>query len=301
MSEHVSRNQDIVLRGADQQETTRRTRNLLFEGPSERLISSPGPGASTTWPTQLDAGAQTVETRPQAGLRLQAWELHNRAAADITVGIGFRFRNDIWQVGDLDAGEGAAAWIRRATYQSRTATTWAAGFTEANNDMLVIVSTKPFNWISGNCTRASTGNMTSTCGYSDEAGTGWITPGAGTTFADGFTQSAGNIGAGETIWVWNPPHDWGTVADTGTLAALGIPTGMYAWRMIFTGITGTNDPGWTGIEIGSMKFSGEELAINGLWENEQSSWVDFDGDGVVAYFETLNAGHMVDFEVSPAG
>ena len=76
---------------------------------------------------------------------------------------------------------------------------------------------------------------------------------------------------------------------------------MYAFRMNFRTSAPTTDPQVQGIEIGTMKFSGEELAANGLFENEQMSWVEFDADGVVAMFETANAGHNVDFEVSPAG
>ena len=302
MSEHVSRNQDTILRGSDQQQTTKRTRNLLYEGPQERLLPHRGPGASMSWPTQLDEVAQVQVTQGQTGMRLQAFELHNRSAATIVVGIGFRWANRYWKMGDWDTTATTASVFLNADYQSRTATTFFSGITEADEDGVIIWADAPFNWVSMNVTTASVnaGASDADIDYSGTGGASWITQTALQSFVDTLTIAAGELATGEKLLAWNPPHDW-TPVERGTLLHIaGVPEGQYAINYRWSDIP-TTDVVVTGVEIGSMKFSGEELADNGLFENEQMSWVDFRADGVAAFFETAAPGNAVDFEVSPAG
>lgn len=299
MSESISKNQDTILRGADQQQTTFRTRNLLYEGPQERLLSHRGLGASTTWPTQVNEAVQTVTTQGQPGLRIQRYTLENRVTTNtISMGLGFRLSNRVWEAGDYEVG---VAYTKIDNYQSRTEVTWAADFTEGNNDHLVILSRKKFNWVSANNTRASTGNLTTVMTYSDEAGTALITQTAGQSLQDSFTSAGGDIANGENVFVWNPPHDWGKITTSGTLFNEGFPEGYYALTIQFTGVAGTNDPGWTGIEIGTLHGVTEEVATNGIYEEDNINFMDFDADGVVAYFEEAATGNNCNFEVAPAG
>ena len=302
MAEHVTKSQDTVLRGRDQQETTLRTRNLLYEGPQETLRSHRGPGASTSWPTQVNEAVQTHTTRGQTGMRLQSFEMHNRAGAAITVGIGFRWQNDIWEAGAYDNSV-TNQYTRSEDLQDRTAI--ALGDTTNTSDGFVIFSERKWDWLSINVTTATDDNAengTIGCSYTDEAGTAWITVSGGTDLqgiVDSITTSASiELTDDEHVFVWNPPHDWGKTA--GTLGG-NFPADMYGFRIVNTVVSDLVAAVVTGMEIGSMKTSGEALADNGLWENEQMSWVDFDADGVVALFETAAPGNMVDFEASPAG
>ena len=310
MAEKVSVSQVNVLRGADQQQTTKRTRNLLYEGPTERLLGYTQPRIRATAAeaipadvAHLEPATQQVITRSQKGLRIQRFELHNRGGAN-TVGIGFRLANEVWEMGEVDVSA-TAPYTRITNYQSRTQVVFGADYTEVDNDFIVILSRKKWNWVSMNVTQATSGGANvSTVGYSNEAGTGWIIPAVGAggiEFQDDFTNSSAEIGAGEAIWAWNPAHDWGKIEDNGTLFDQGLPAGFYAWRILFTTVPNTNDLGVTGVEIGTMKWSGEALADNGLFENEEMNWVEFDADGVVAYFGGANVGNSVDFEASHAG
>ena len=155
-----------------------------------------------------------------------------------------------------------------------------------------------FNWVSLNITTASigaTGDLI--VQYSDEAGTAWITQTSGQAILDDITVTDGVTALGEKVFVWNPPHDWGKSLGLETA----LPDGFYCMRFLIGAQAYSTASVATGIEIGSLKTSGEELADNGLFENEQMSWVEFEADGVVAFFETAATGNMIDFEVAPAG
>ena len=184
MAESIHVNQDTVLRGADQQEPIRRNRNLLYQGPEQRLLPPHNPGgyarvqagaanipitAHATYTTP-DAAVLPGATRAQPGLRIQSFHMQNRAGAAITMGIGFRYSNRIWSAGEYD-DSATNQLIANANYQSRTATSLIVG--SLVNDGIVIFSRKKFNWVSLNVTTASTdsGNsMTIECAYTDEDG-----------------------------------------------------------------------------------------------------------------------------------
>lgn len=270
MGEWVSKNQDTILRGADQQQTTRRTRNLLYEVPS------------TT----------SGLVGPTKGLGIETFKLHNRAAVTIAVGIGFRHVNTIWHAGLWITA--TSTYTRSNDHQSRTAAAWQ---TTTAADGFIIASYKPFHWVSMNITTASigaTGDLT--VQYSDEAGTGWITQSSGQSILDGITVTNGVTAAGEAVFVWNPPHDWGKTVGLET----GLSDGLYAMRFLIGAQAYTTASIATGIEIGSL-YSIEELADNANLGSERARLIDYDADGVVAFFETAAAGNMADFYVTHQG
>lgn len=293
----VTATQANILRGTAQRQTTRDLRALLHEGMTIKM-------APTGMSEQFGGTSLPVVTRPGTGLRLSMWELHNRSGGAITVGIGFRWKPEMCVIGDHDAN-GTPTFARQTDYKSRTARVWAADFAEANGDSLMFFSKRKWDWLSLNVTTASTGNLTTTVDYTTIVGdvnptNAWTSVSADAALRDDLTITAANYATGEDVFCWNPPSDWAKTTQFAGLGS-GIPDGYYGFRLIFDSVAGTLDPGWTGMEMGSMIYSGEELVDNGLFENEIGDYVDLDGDGVVAFFETANAGNMVRFNVSNAG
>jgi hypothetical protein len=96
----------------------------------------------------------------------------------------------------------------------------------------------------------------------------------------------------ERVFAWNPPSDWGRT--TGSLD--GIPNGMYALQLRFTTSADNTDPVATGLEIGTMRFSEEEVADNEDWNRGPGQgFHDPDSIGVVAFMETAAEGNMGSF------
>lgn len=291
----VKKNQDVALRGAAQQQTTKILRSMLYENPTPATLS--GYGGATTAPALVQG-----DRNPQTGMQLAAWEIHNRSSAAMSVGIGFRWANRFWQTYDWDDGTTAT---RETGYQSRTATTLFGNITTpANEDGLLIVAEEPFDWVSVNVTTASA-DATNPAADIDYWGpsNAWITNTTNMALVDSMTVSGAELGTGEALLCWYPPHDWSPVQAGDTLdVTYGIEPGKYALLWRWGTIPDATDPVFTGIEIGSMIFSGEELADNGLWENEVTDYQDLRADGVVALIETLTAvGSMIAFQVKAAG
>ncbi len=290
MSVRINAEQDVSLRGAAHQQTTKETRLLLFEGPCERLAS---PGNQPQ--VGVDPALQLFDTRPQAGLRIQTFEVHNRSGGVNTVGIGFRYQNSIWRAGTWD--NSLDTFARTAAFQERTAQQLGPA-TLDDNDGIVILSRRKFNWASMNVTVASvhSADTIAEVRYSNETGDGWNTVAANQALDDDFTFT-GELATGEAIFAWAGARDWGKSSGLAT----GIPDGYYAWNIRFTTSPDTTDPVVTGIEIGTMKFSGENLVDDGFFENEQMAWIENDADGIVAYYLTAAQGNFAEAEVSHAG
>lgn len=273
----VTKNQDVILRGTAQQQTTKAARSMLYEGPGG------------------------TEATPQTGLEIKDWALQNRTGGAIAVGVGFRYANHYWWAADWDDNSASPTITRVAGYQSRTATElFATITTPANEDGLLIVCKKPFNWVSVNVTTASVDATNPAADFDYWDGDSWVTASAGQAIVDSLTVSGSELTQAEHILAWYPPHDWHPVVDSpadilnNPTGGNRVPAGWYALLWRWGTIADTTQPQFTGIEIGSMQFSGEELADNGIWKPEQTDpYQELIGDGVVAMFETAAAGNMV--------
>lgn len=292
---NISAGQDTRLRGADQQETTRRTRNLLYEGPTFLPVPPPVTGGdSGVIPTRQIY--QAIE-EPWKGLKLHRFTVHNHDAAAQAMGLGFRWHNSTWEAGTWD--ETATTYARVQNFQARAAAQLGPA-TLDDDDGIIILSDRKWDWLSLNVTTASvhSANTVSATRYSDELGTGWL-PATGLTIVEDLDQAT-ELGLGEQLHVWAPPKDWGKSDEFETLGT-GIKGGKYAFNLRFTTSADTTDPVVTGIELGFLKHSGLQVAANGIFEEENANITDFDADGVVAFFELLDPDNMVAFEVQCIG
>jgi len=281
------------LRGAFQQDTVR---DFLYQVPTRQVNSHTG----------LSVGPQvapTVTRQFQKGLCTSAFTVNNRSGSAGVLGYGYCWQNGIWVAG-LWTDVGAVFTDDTAAAQNPTAadfemTTPAAG--EAATDGWVIASQRPFSWVSVDVATASTGNTTFAVGYSNAAGTGWTALTANQPLVDQMTLAATVIPTGEQIFAWNPPSNWGRIAE-GQAAVFGtIPAGYYAWRVTIDAASITQTPVATAIEIGSMIFSPEAVADNSSMDTDNVSYVDYDAIGVVALIPAATIGSNVDFYVSAAG
>lgn len=222
------------------------------------------------------------------GVRLKAFELHNRAAATINVGIGFRWADHTWIGGRYD---GTTFTDITSSLQGTGTTTIQV--TGADQTGLVILSEQPFAWMSTEVTTAETnaGGATTVdhvLRYSNTAGTGWITFAAASALLDQWTTTDAVWAAEVKNFVWTPPADWGK-----NVSLTGLPNGYYALHLQSAQREADDVAAVvTGFEIGSM-WSIEGLADNGIWEQETANYDDPFGEGLVAYFGTANAGNRV--------
>jgi len=244
---------------------------------------------------QIPNTAGTGQSAHRHGLRIQSFELHNRAAAAISVGIGFRIANKFWRVGTYD---GTTFTEDTADAQDIGAGDFALGVDETT-DSFVVLSTIKHSWVSINVGTAEVdagAAVDHTVEYTNFAGTGWTVVGTGASYADQFTLTNTVIDTGAREFVWAPPDNWGKI--TGLT---GLPNGYYGWR-ITTAQNGAGDTAALGnaMEIGYM-LPVEAVADNGTYEGEDINFWMPEADAVVAFFSTANAGNRVYVEVSVAG
>jgi len=275
------------LRGAFQQDAVR---DFLYTVPTRRVYAQPA----------LDIATPAAYDQFQTGLETSAFTLNNRSGSAGVLGYGYCWRNELWKAG-LWTDATPAFTDDTAAAQNPTAadfemTTPAAG--EAANDGYVILSRRPFSWVSVDVATASTGNTSFSVRYSNAAGSGWTTLTANQPLVDQMTLTATVVPTGEQIFAWNPPSNWGKIT---TLAGLTAFEGYYAWSVVIDGATITQTPVATAIEIGSMVFSQEAVADNATASEDNISFVDYDAIGVVALFPAATIGSNVDFYVHAAG
>lgn len=272
----IDKSQNWVLRSTNQQTQT----GLLWVPPGYR--------------TNINDALQ------RTGIQLSSFMLHNRAAASITVGIGGRLRNGVWVAGQWDDSETTAYTADTANAQETTADDFALE-TTTNNDGLVIASLLPFGWASINVTTAGVDGAATTdraVRYSNTAGSGWTALGTGQAYVDNFTSTNTVWAAGENIFVWKPPADWGPV-QAGGLA--GVPAGYYALNVRTTDAPDTTAALAGTIEIGLMPFIQEAVADNNYFSGtdiQDDGWLER-CDAVVALFSTTNAGNSITGEAEP--
>jgi hypothetical protein len=169
---------------------------------------------------------------------------------------------------------------------------------EAATDGWVILSTRPWSWLSVDVATASTGNTTFAVDYSNAAGTGWTTLTTNQALVDQMTIAASVISTGEQLFCWNPPSNWGKIT---TLAGFTAKAGMYAFRVSIDAATITQTPVATAIEIGSMRFSGEAIADNASMDEDNIFYMDYDAIGTVALLPAATIGSNIDSYTDLAG
>ena len=283
MSNKITRFYNYRLRGTDQQVGD----ELIVAGAAMRYAGTRNP----------DTGAQQPPVTVRGALAITQFGLQQRAAAaDLTVGIGFRLRNDQWKAGQWTE-VGSVFTDDTVDAQDIGASDFALETTTAN-DGFVILSAVPFNWVSVNVGTAGIGAGTvGAVRYSNAVGSGWVTLGTNQTFdaSDNFTRTAGvNFAAGENVFAWHPPLNWGK-----TRGLTGISDGWYALNVRAT-TAPTTAALATALEIGTLVAVGN-VDDDGTFGQEQAyHWEPF-GDAIVAYFSTLNIGHSVQVEYRHAG
>ena len=257
-----------------------RDTGLLYVPPEIKLTSPPSSEGVTT------------QVRFREGLWIRNFELHNRAAATISVGIGGRIANRHWIAGTLTS-DNATFTDRTSGYQAQTATIF--GSDADVNDGVCILSRTKFDWVSVNLTTAEVnGSAGASVDHTVRYSTGatWTTLGANAATTDNFTLTDTVYTAAVKNLVMFSPADWAVTASLG-----GVPNGYYG--VLFTSAQAAADDTAaivTGIEIGKM-LALEGLADNGVWEVENIDYYMPEADGIVAYFSTANAGNRVYCEV----
>jgi hypothetical protein len=261
----ISKVQNVECRGADHQV-------------GDSLLHKPA-----TWDHRYPGSSPTTFGK---GLSIRRFGLQNLSATDdLASGIGFRWHNNIWKAGQWDDSETLAFTDDTVDAQDIGAGDFllfsATG--EAANDGWVIGATRPFNWVSVNVSQATTGNTTFAVRYTNAAGTGWTNATAGQAYKTDFIVSASVVPAGELLWVWNPPTNWGKVTSLKNL-----PADYYFIHMYIDGATVTQDGLATAMECGWM-LSVENLDAGGTFGMEQCNLWDYDADGLVAFISSVGS------------
>ena len=222
------------------------------------------------------------------GVRLKAFEVHNRSGSNIHCGVGFRWANHTWMGGRYD---GTTFTDITSTLQGTGTTTIQV--TGADQTGLVILSEQPFSWMSTEVTTAETnaGGVTvvdHVLRYSNNAGTDWVTFDANSAFVDNWTTTNAVWAAEVKNFVWAPPVDWGK-----SVSLTGLPNGYYALHLQSAQREASDVAAIvTGFEIGSM-WTIDTLTDNGIWEQEKANYDDPFGEALVGFFATANAGNRI--------
>lgn len=265
----INASQSWILRSASQHQTST---GLLWQ------------------PPPMVIGGTTVHRK---GATIVRYDLQNRAAGTYGMGIGFRYRNAIWQFGRLSADNATYTDLTSsAQSSSTTATLQVAG---ADQTGFAIGCTKPIGWFSVNITTAETNAGGATVvdhavKYSKGAALSDAT--SGVAILDDFTADNTVLDAAVHNFVWMPPADWTPSAALG-----GLPDGYY-WLVVTSAHREADDVAAvaTGVECGSL-YCRESVADNGILAAEKVQYYEPDADAVVAFFQTANAGNAVYAEV----
>ena len=241
--------------------------------------------------TQTSRGSALLE-----GLGLGSFEMQNRSAATIVLGIGVRLPNRLWIAGQWVDAAGTPYTDDTPDAQDVGVGDFALETTTAD-DGFVVASREPFNALSIDVGTASTGSPVRALRYTDSEGTGWITP-ANLFIQDGASGNVAVTGttvANEYLIVWDIFSDWGQVAVGGLS---GIPAGYYAIN-----VRATTAP--------TVAAVADAIAICRLYHlvegitDDTTVFRDYAGkdrrmpfgNGLVALFGTANAGNRVAADV----
>lgn len=274
----ISKSYPRILRGTLQQTDE----GLLHINPRYRVISQPRVEIPGGVP-----GAASVVDVPMEGMVIRRFELHAIATGD--AGIGFRWANRTWNAGQWT--EVGSVFTDDTTDAQDLGADDFALETTTVNDGFVILATRPFSWVSINVTTAGAATAnTHTVRYSNFAGTGWTAVDADSTFTDTFTNAA-DYAAGEILFTWSPPDNWGRVVSIGT-----VPAGYYALNVRATVVAGAAALAGS-IEVGNL-MAVNAVAANGTYGPEWSTLSDPWADALVAFFGASNGGDRVYAEVT---
>lgn len=270
---NINSTQKIQLRSTFQQTE----QGLLYVAPKYRYGS------------RAADGSVTYEDVGMSGLAIRRFELQARAA-QTAVGVGFRWANKHWMAGQWTEA-GSVYTDDTADAQDTGADDFALETLTANSGF-IILSQRPFGWVSINVTTANAGTApVHAASYSNFAGTGWTDVG---TAAPYETLDADAWATGEIRFVWTPAADWGKVVSIGS-----VPNGYYALRFRATTAAGTTAALAGSIEIGTF-YGIDTLGDNGIWEEEHTQYYDPYADAVISYWSAANDGNRVLVEVTTA-
>lgn len=249
------------------------------------------------WTQRTGAGATLSDYTHRCGIRIGAFEIHNRSGGNANVGIGFRINNRFWGAGTMPTG--GATFVPVAAYQSRVATLFGEDGATAVNSGVVIYSAVPFSWVSANLTTAEVdvgGGAVPDHKVYYWNSTGWAEITTTDAFHDDFTKANTVWVAEEKVFAWQPYVDWlpynGTIGD--------IPQGSYCLRFTTAdGAAADTAALATGIEIGTGLFL-DTLADNAIWENESTNFKCAEADAIVAFFSVASPMSRVYAEVETA-
>jgi hypothetical protein len=264
-------------------------------------------GAAGTAHHQTDTGLHLVApkmwvrnyqgaalTNAMSGGMLESFEVQNRSGSTAACGVGFRIANRFWIGGRLSAN-GDTYTDLTSSFQAQTAATLqVAG---ANQTGFVIGCQVPFDWASINITTAESNAGGSTVAdhkvyYSNTAGSDWVEITAG-AYTDDLTLSNTVYTAAVKDFVWPHSNAWGKWTSTI------LPTGYYYLRFTSAHREASDDAAVaTGIEIGVMAAI-ESVEDNDVYANDLIHYACPEADGLVAYFQTANAGNSVKAWVHP--
>lgn len=257
-------------------------------------------------PTYLGFPAGDVVTRTRLlmeGLAVGSFQLHNRSGSTGAHGLGARIPNRHWIAGEW-INAAATPFTADTVDAQDTGTSDFPLETTTDNDGFVIASPVKFNAISILVGTASAGgSAVRAVRYSNTAGSDWI------ALSNLFihTGATGNYSATvntdystEALIVFDAPTNWGQTAAGGLS---GIPAGMYALNVrATTAPTGTAGSA-TAIEI--FRFA---LLTEGITDNSTLAWTPsmgelnfWEGDGLVALFETSSPGNRASASVRVLG
>jgi len=224
---------------------------------------------------------------PTEGMLLRRFEL--AVSATGIAGIGFRWANRTWQAGQWT--EVGSVFTDDTVDAQDTGADDFALETTTVNDGFLILSTRPFGWVSINVTTAGAATAnTHSVRYSNFAGTGWTAVDVQSAYEDTFTNAA-DYAAGEIRFVWSPPSNWGKVTSIGT-----IPAGVYALNVRATVVAGAAALAGS-IEVGSI-VAARAVAANGIYANDWSTFSDPFAEAMTAYFSAADGGDRVSAEVT---
>jgi hypothetical protein len=261
-----------VLRAAGWHQTDT---GLLYTPPTMRIPSPPS-----------SLGAVT-EVLYREGLVIRRFELQNLNASVVNCGVGSRTANAHWTAGLYD---GATYTDKTALLQSRTPT--KLGVDGADNTGWVILSDRPFDWVSMDITTAGVSAAADHSLQYSVAGGSWTTIAASMVLTDGYTATDTPLALAVHDVVWEKQPEWAKT-DTHT----GLQAGKYAMRFVTAGSAGGNTVAIaSGVEIGEA-FLLKSLAVSGIWETEEIDYWMPAGDGIVAYFSVITIANRVYAEV----
>jgi hypothetical protein len=242
-------------------------------------------------------GATVSDYTHRCGIKIGAFEIHNRSGGNANVGIGFRLANPFWGAGIMPTG--GATFVKTDAYQSRVATAFGEDGATAVNSGVVVYSSVPFSWLSANVTTAEVdvgGGAVPDHKVYYWNSTGWAEITTTDAFADSFTKVNTVWVAEEKLFVWQPFVDW--LPYDGVV--VGIPKGSYCLRFTTADGAATDTAAIiTGMEIGTGLYL-DTLADNAIWENESTLYKQAEADALVAFFSVASPLSRVYAEVETA-